>query len=51
VTAEGETQLFACRGKLGGEMTRLQVARLSPVGELHGWKPLMPVTQYWADKR
>jgi precorrin-6Y C5,15-methyltransferase (decarboxylating) len=51
VTAEGETQLFACRGKLGGEMTRLQVARLSPVGELHGWRPLMPVTQYWVDKR
>jgi precorrin-6B C5,15-methyltransferase / cobalt-precorrin-6B C5,C15-methyltransferase len=51
VTAEGEAQLFAWRGKLGGEMTRLSVARLAPVGELHGWKPLMPVTQYWADKR
>ena len=51
VTAEGEAQLFAWRGKLGGEMTRLSVARLSPVGDLHGWKPLMPVTQYWADKK
>jgi precorrin-6Y C5,15-methyltransferase (decarboxylating) len=51
VTAEGEAQLFALRGKLGGEMTRLSVARLAPVGELHGWKPLMPVTQYWVDKR
>ena len=50
VTAEGETHLFALRSKLGGEMTRLSVARLAPVGELHGWKPLMPVTQYWVDK-
>ncbi len=51
VTAEGEAHLFALRSKLGGEMTRLSVARLAPVGELHGWKPLMPVTQYWVDKR
>jgi precorrin-6Y C5,15-methyltransferase (decarboxylating) len=51
VTAEGEGLLFALRGKLGGDMTRLSVARLAPVGELHGWKPLMPVTQYWVDKR
>jgi precorrin-6Y C5,15-methyltransferase (decarboxylating) len=51
VTAEGEAQLFVWHSKLGGEMTRLQVARLSPVGDLHGWRPLMPVTQYWADKR
>ncbi|HSE75689.1 MAG TPA: precorrin-6y C5,15-methyltransferase (decarboxylating) subunit CbiE [Dongiaceae bacterium] len=50
VTAEGEAQLFAWRGRLGGEMARLSVARLSPVGELHGWRPLMPVTQYWVDK-
>ena len=51
VTAEGEALLFALRGKLGGDMTRLSVARLAPVGELHGWKPLMPVTQYWVDKK
>jgi precorrin-6Y C5,15-methyltransferase (decarboxylating) len=50
VTAEGEAQLFAWRGKLGGEMTRISIARLSPVGDLHGWRPLMPVTQYWVDK-
>jgi precorrin-6Y C5,15-methyltransferase (decarboxylating) len=50
VTAEGEAHLFALRGKHGGDMTRLSVARLAPVGALHGWKPLMPVTQYWVDK-
>ncbi len=51
VTAEGEAHLFALRGKIGGEMTRLSIARLAPLGELHGWKPLMPVTQYWVDKK
>jgi precorrin-6Y C5,15-methyltransferase (decarboxylating) len=51
VTAEGEAHLFALRARLGGEMARLSVARLAPVGALHGWKPLMPVTQYWVDKR
>jgi precorrin-6Y C5,15-methyltransferase (decarboxylating) len=50
VTAEGEAQLFTWRGRFGGEMTRLSIARLSPVGELHGWRPLMPITQYWVDK-
>jgi precorrin-6Y C5,15-methyltransferase (decarboxylating) len=50
VTAEGEGHLFTLRGKLGGEMARLSIARLAPVGDLHGWKPLMPVTQYWVDK-
>jgi precorrin-6Y C5,15-methyltransferase (decarboxylating) len=51
VTAEGETRLFAWRGRLGGEMTRLSVTRLAALGDLHGWKPLMPVTQYWVDKK
>jgi precorrin-6B C5,15-methyltransferase / cobalt-precorrin-6B C5,C15-methyltransferase len=50
VTAEGEAQLLAWHSQHGGELTRLSVARLSPVGELHGWRPLMPVTQYWVDK-
>jgi precorrin-6B C5,15-methyltransferase / cobalt-precorrin-6B C5,C15-methyltransferase len=50
VTAEGEAQLLAWRGKHGGELVRLSVARLSPVGDLHAWRPLMPVTQYWVDK-
>jgi len=50
VTAEGEAQLFAWHGKVGGAMSRISAARLSPVGDLHGWRPLMPVTQYWVDK-
>jgi precorrin-6Y C5,15-methyltransferase (decarboxylating) len=50
VTAEGEAQLLHWHAKLGGAMTRLSVARLSPVGGLHGWRPLMPVTQWQVDK-
>ena len=51
VTAEGEAQLLAWHAKLGGEMMRLSVARLAPVGNLHGWRPLMPVTQWQVDKK
>jgi precorrin-6Y C5,15-methyltransferase (decarboxylating) len=51
VTSEGEARLLALHTRLGGAMTRLSVARLSPVGELHGWRPLMPVTQWYGDKR
>lgn len=51
VTSEGEARLIALHGQLGGEMTRISVARLSPVGGLHGWRPLMPVTQWQVDKK
>jgi precorrin-6Y C5,15-methyltransferase (decarboxylating) len=51
VTSEGEARLIALHARLGGEMTRLSVARLSPVGDLHGWRPLMPVTQWCGDKK
>jgi precorrin-6Y C5,15-methyltransferase (decarboxylating) len=50
VTAESEAQLLHWHGKLGGAMTRLSVARLSPVGGMHGWRPMMPVTQWQVDK-
>jgi precorrin-6Y C5,15-methyltransferase (decarboxylating) len=50
VTVEGELALAAGFHAHGGEMTRLSVQRLQPVGSLHGWKPLMPVTQWRAVK-
>jgi precorrin-6Y C5,15-methyltransferase (decarboxylating) len=31
---------------LGGELIRIAVSRLEPVGPYHGWRPLMPVTQW-----
>lgn len=51
VTAEGEARLLAWHAAHGGEMARLSVARLSPVGGLHGWRPLMPVTQWAGGKK
>jgi len=50
VTVESELALFAGYHAQGGEVTRLSVARMEPVGAYHGWKPLMPVTQWRAVK-
>ena len=46
VTIEGERRLADLHRDHGGELVRLSVSRLSPVGSLHGWKPMMPVTQW-----
>lgn len=45
VTAEGEVRLLQLHAVWGGEMTRLSVSRLTPVGPYRGWKPFMGVTQ------
>jgi len=50
VTIEGEASLAGHHRDHGGELVRLAVSRLSPVGSLHGWKPLMPVTQWQVTK-
>jgi precorrin-6Y C5,15-methyltransferase (decarboxylating) len=44
VTVESEGVLGAARARLGGELTRLSVARAAPVGGFTGWRPAMPVT-------
>ncbi|MBK0397826.1 precorrin-6y C5,15-methyltransferase (decarboxylating) subunit CbiE [Limibaculum sp. M0105] len=46
VTLESEALLIALQSELGGELTRLSVARAGPVGGLTGWRPMMPVTQW-----
>ncbi|MGE5505103.1 MAG: precorrin-6y C5,15-methyltransferase (decarboxylating) subunit CbiE [Actinomycetota bacterium] len=51
VTAEGEAELLRLRVRTGGDMTRLAVSRLAPVGGFHTWHPAMPVTQYMGWKR
>ena len=51
VTAEGEAALIALHAAQGGEMSRLAVTRLAPVGGFHTWHPAMPVTQYVGWKR
>ncbi len=50
VTVESEQAITAGFHAHGGEVSRLSVARLQPVGAYHGWKPLMPVTQWRAVK-
>lgn len=46
VTLETEALLIARHAALGGDLTRLSVARAVPVGGLTGWRPAMPVTQW-----
>lgn len=46
VTLETEALLIAQHAVRGGELVRLSVARAAPVGELTGWRPSMPVTQW-----
>jgi len=45
VTVEGESALAQFHKRLGGEMTRLSVARLEPVGPSFSWRSLRTVTQ------
>lgn len=46
VTAEAEASLFAWRTMRGGELTRLAISRLEPMGRFHRWDALAPITQY-----
>ena len=46
VTAEGEAVILDAHSRLGGEASRINVARLEPVGPYRGWRPLMPITQW-----
>lgn len=50
VTLEGERVLADLHAGWGGDLSRLSVSRLDKVGPYHGWRPLMPVTQYAARK-
>jgi len=45
VTIEGERILLDWHAQSGGELVRLMVARVEPVGRFDGWRPAMPVTQ------
>lgn len=50
VTVEGQAVLTALWQERSGDLVRLQVERAGPVGEMHGWRPAMPVMQ-WAVTR
>ncbi len=51
VTLESEALLMALHKEHGGLLVKLQVNRAEPVGNLTGWRPLMPVTQWSLVKR
>ncbi|MGD9512220.1 MAG: precorrin-6y C5,15-methyltransferase (decarboxylating) subunit CbiE [Geminicoccaceae bacterium] len=46
VTLESEAILLRLHSSLGGELTRISVARAEPVGGMTGWRPSMPVMQW-----
>jgi precorrin-6Y C5,15-methyltransferase (decarboxylating) len=46
VTLESEALLLARHAMMGGELTRLSIARAEAVGGMTGWRPALPVTQW-----
>ncbi|CCE05290.1 Precorrin-6Y C(5,15)-methyltransferase [Bradyrhizobium sp. STM 3843] len=50
VSLEGEARLATLFQRHGGELVRVAVAHVKPVGGMHGWKPAMPVTQWRVTK-
>ncbi len=46
VTLEMEAVLLGFQAQLGGTLTRIDIARASPVGAMQGWRAAMPVTQW-----
>ncbi|RUV00091.1 precorrin-6y C5,15-methyltransferase (decarboxylating) subunit CbiE [Mesorhizobium sp. M6A.T.Cr.TU.017.01.1.1] len=46
VTLEMEALLLARHTALGGDLTRIALSRVSPVGSMQAWRPAMPVTQW-----
>jgi precorrin-6Y C5,15-methyltransferase (decarboxylating) len=50
VTVQGEHRLLTWQAANGGELLRIEVARLDQLGSYHTWRPLLPVTQLAAHK-
>jgi precorrin-6Y C5,15-methyltransferase (decarboxylating) len=50
VTIESEAALLDARLRFGGTLTRLSIERLSALGDYHGYRPAMTVTQFVATK-
>jgi precorrin-6Y C5,15-methyltransferase (decarboxylating) len=46
ITVESEQKLLQWHEKFGGELTRIAISRVEPVGKFLGWKALAPVTQW-----
>ncbi|GLH79373.1 precorrin-6Y methyltransferase [Bradyrhizobium sp. SSBR45G] len=50
ISLEGESRLIDLFGRHGGELVRIAVSRIEPVGRMHGWRQAMPVTQWRVNK-
>jgi precorrin-6Y C5,15-methyltransferase (decarboxylating) len=50
VTLEGERALLEWHARHGGELVRIAVSRIEPLGPHHTWRPLMSVTQLALEK-
>jgi precorrin-6Y C5,15-methyltransferase (decarboxylating) len=50
VTLEAENALLIAFQQLGGELSRIDVARADKLGGLHAWRPAFPITQWRAVK-
>ena len=50
VTQETEAELVDCWRRHGGELTRLSIEHLEPIGRFHGWQPARAVVQWSALK-
>ncbi|RWP47896.1 precorrin-6y C5,15-methyltransferase (decarboxylating) subunit CbiE [Mesorhizobium sp.] len=46
VSLEMEALLLVHHASLGGDLTRIALSRVSPVGSMQAWRPAMPVTQW-----
>jgi precorrin-6Y C5,15-methyltransferase (decarboxylating) len=46
VTLEMEAKLIAIHGELGGSLRRIDIGQAVPLGNMTGWRPAMPVTQW-----
>jgi len=50
VTVETEALLMVRHATLGGELTRVAIARVEPMGSTQAWRPALPVTQWVWEK-
>lgn len=46
VTLELEALLLTHHARLGGSLTRIEIARADAIGSMTGWRPAMPITQW-----
>jgi precorrin-6Y C5,15-methyltransferase (decarboxylating) len=50
VTVDGEVALIARHQRFGGELVRIEISRIEPLGAFRAMQPRMPVTQWQAIK-